>query len=51
MRLQNHLAGLVHQPADNTSKPVTLRDICFKPLEPDNDNCTIQSVFNYFQVS
>ena len=28
---------------------VTLSDICFKPLAPDNTNCTIQSFTNYFQ--
>lgn len=31
--------------ADNT----TLSDICFKPLYPANNFCTIQSVMNYFQ--
>ena len=28
---------------------VTLSDICFAPLSPDNEECTIQSVVNYFQ--
>ena len=28
---------------------ITLSDICFAPLAPDNKNCTIQSVFNYFK--
>lgn len=28
---------------------VTLKDICFKPLSPDNNDCTIESVINYFQ--
>lgn len=31
-------------------KNVTLNDICFKPLLPENNNCAIYSVFNYFQV-
>ncbi|XP_005097476.1 NPC intracellular cholesterol transporter 1 [Aplysia californica] len=31
------------------NKNITLKDICFAPLRPDNSNCTIQSVFNYFQ--
>ena len=35
----------------NFIENVTIDDICFKPLEPDNTNCTIQSVFNYFQNS
>ena len=26
-----------------------LQDICFKPLEPANNNCTITSVVNYWQ--
>ena len=30
-------------------KNVTLKDICFKPLEPDYSDCTIESIFNYFQ--
>jgi Niemann-Pick C1 protein len=30
-------------------KNITLSDICFKPLYPDNNECTIQSIFNYFQ--
>ncbi|XP_077969319.1 NPC1-like intracellular cholesterol transporter 1 [Styela clava] len=28
---------------------ITLKDICFKPLEPDNNNCTIMSILNYWQ--
>ena len=28
---------------------VTLSDICLQPLAPDNTNCTIYSVLNYFQ--
>ena len=31
------------------TKNVTLEDICFQPLDPDNKNCTIESIFNYFQ--
>lgn len=31
-------------------KNVTLKDICFKPLLPENNNCAIYSIFNYFQV-
>ena len=33
----------------NKTESVTLSDICFKPLTPDNDNCTIQSIFEYYQ--
>ncbi|XP_065898214.1 NPC intracellular cholesterol transporter 1-like isoform X2 [Dysidea avara] len=28
---------------------ITLSDICFQPLSPDNLNCTVYSVLNYFQ--
>ena len=34
----------------NHSK-ITLNDICYKPLAPENTNCTIMSVLNYFQNS
>ncbi|CAG5118106.1 unnamed protein product, partial [Candidula unifasciata] len=32
-------------------KNITLQDICFAPLKPSNNNCTIQSVLNYYQNS
>jgi Niemann-Pick C1 protein len=28
---------------------VTLEDICFQPLQPDNKNCSTQSLFQYWQ--
>jgi hypothetical protein len=28
---------------------VTLQDICFQPLAPDNTECTIQSILEYWQ--
>ena len=34
---------------NGTKQTVGLEDICFKPLYPDYDECTIESVFNYFQ--
>lgn len=34
---------------NGTHVEVTLEDICYKPLAPDNTNCTIMSVLNYFQ--
>ncbi|KAL5014594.1 hypothetical protein ScPMuIL_008864 [Solemya velum] len=37
--------------APHEDGPVGLEDICFKPLEGDNDNCTIQSVLQYYQNS
>ncbi|CAD5229450.1 unnamed protein product [Bursaphelenchus okinawaensis] len=32
-----------------TKKNITLEDVCYKPLEPDNNHCAIMSPFNYFQ--
>lgn len=34
---------------NGTDVNVTLNDICYKPLAPDNTNCTVLSVLNYFQ--
>ncbi|GFR76672.1 niemann-Pick C1 protein, partial [Elysia marginata] len=48
LALQNAIADIE---ADYGDSVVTLSDICFAPLAPDNTNCTIQSVFNYFQNS
>lgn len=31
------------------SGSITLEDICYKPLAPEIQKCTIQSVFQYFQ--
>ena len=28
---------------------VSLQDICFKPLAPYNNECAVESVFQYFQ--
>lgn len=36
-----------YYPAENRN--ITLKDICFKPLEPYNQNCAIMSPLNYFQ--
>ncbi len=49
--LQEHLINMAvpYQFPNGTMKNVTLEDICFKPLKPDNKNCTVMSVFNYFQ--
>ncbi|KHN80510.1 Niemann-Pick C1 protein [Toxocara canis] len=45
--LQNAVTNLVAELEDGTS--ITLRDVCLKPMAPDNCNCTIMSVLNYFQ--
>jgi Niemann-Pick C1 protein len=34
---------------DGSKRVITLEDICFAPLKPDNNKCTIQSVLNYYQ--
>jgi len=36
---------------DGTIQEGGLQDICFKPLDPDNSNCTITSVMGYWQNS
>ncbi|CAF4224777.1 unnamed protein product, partial [Rotaria sp. Silwood2] len=33
------------------NQTVTLSDICLKPLAPDNENCTVFSVLQYYQNS
>jgi Niemann-Pick C1 protein len=30
-------------------KAIGLSDVCFAPLKPDNHECAVQSVFQYFQ--
>ncbi len=34
-----------------TNQTVSLSDICFKPLKPDNENCTVFSILQYYQNS
>lgn len=46
--LQNSIEAMQ---VEYDNKNITLADICFAPLSPDNNNCTIQSVFNYFKNS
>ncbi|CAF3904880.1 unnamed protein product, partial [Rotaria magnacalcarata] len=33
------------------NRTVQLSDICFKPLAPDNENCTVFSILQYYQNS
>ena len=47
--LQNNITAL--NATINGNETVTLNDICFQPLAPDNTNCTINSVVQYFQVT
>ena len=37
--------------ATHEGKTVTLNDICFQPLAPDNKECTVFSVLQYFQLN
>ncbi|XP_072021310.1 NPC intracellular cholesterol transporter 1-like [Amphiura filiformis] len=36
---------------DKEQRNIKLSDICYAPLAPDNKNCTIESVLNYWQNS
>ena len=44
--LQLQIEGLT---ATYNNEKVTLEDICFKPLAPDNNKCTTESVLEYWQ--
>lgn len=52
--LQDEIANLKAYHVDEgtgENKTIGLEDICFAPLAPQNKNCTIVSVLNYFQNS
>ncbi|RNA21587.1 Niemann-Pick C1, partial [Brachionus plicatilis] len=53
LELQNKISSLEGQLENDQglklNKTVKLKDICFAPLKPDNSNCTIQSILNYWQ--
>lgn len=36
-------------PINEEDEMVQLKDICNKPLAPDNNNCNIQSILNFWQ--
>lgn len=46
MELQDNILNLK---AEVDGKNVTLKDICSKPLAPQNEDCALMSVLNYFQ--
>ena len=46
--LQNYIIN--NLTANYNGTTVRLKDICFKPLSPDNNECAIQSALQYFQV-
>ena len=51
LNMQNEISNLTgtYKNASDKDVVVSLNDICFQPLYPDNKNCTIYSVLNYFQ--
>lgn len=46
LRLQQQISNLKGVYENST---VSLSDICFAPLSPDNKNCTVQTILNYWQ--
>ena len=53
LQLQNEISALKGNFTQNSSfsEEVGLKDICFQPLYPDNQECVIQSIFEYWQNS
>ena len=51
--MQNDIIHLNASYKDSSGKEVmiTLNDICLKPSAPENTNCSIYSILNYFQDS
>ena len=49
--MQNEIANITatYKSSHGEDTVVTLNNICFQPLAPDDTNCTIYSVLNYFQ--
>ncbi|MFH4974501.1 hypothetical protein AB6A40_001210 [Gnathostoma spinigerum] len=47
MDLQQRVTSLVAD--DDDGSRIALSDVCFKPMKPDNKNCAVLSVLNYFQ--
>lgn len=48
LELQHNVVSLE---APDTNHSISLSDICLKPLEPDNKNCTVFSLLQYYQNS
>lgn len=48
LSLQNEVSNIT---ATFENRTIGLKDICFSPMSPENDNCTIMSIFQYFQNS
>jgi Niemann-Pick C1 protein len=52
--LQNNISAIkasIYDDKQNVTTQIGLTDICFTPLKPDNMNCTIQSILEYYQNS
>jgi Niemann-Pick C1 protein len=50
LNLQTHVTSLIAEDT-NKNRTVSLSDICLKPLYPDNQNCTVYSILQYYQNS
>ena len=48
MEIQNYLTSM-KVPYNGSN--ITLEDICYKPVSPANNNCTVMSVLQFFQNS
>jgi hypothetical protein len=48
--LQTNILSLTAK-SDEINQTIHLSDICLKPLEPDNENCTVFSLLQYYQNS
>ncbi|CAF0977101.1 unnamed protein product [Rotaria sordida] len=48
--LQTDILSLTAELNEN-NRTIYLSDICLKPLEPDNENCTVFSILQYYQNS
>ena len=50
LNLQNRISQITGKFEENGKNiTVGLEDICYKPLSPDNNNCTIMSITQYWQ--
>jgi len=50
LQLQTDVVSLQAELTDK-NQTVSLSDICLKPLSPDNENCTVFSILQYYQNS
>ncbi|CAF1388802.1 unnamed protein product [Adineta ricciae] len=50
LNLQTEILALTTG-SNTTNQTISLSDICLKPLAPDNENCTVFSLLQYYQNS